>query len=118
MKHLQKGFTLIELMIVVAVIGILGAIAMPNYRDYTQHAANGACLAEAKSYVSMTIAAIADGRAPVTLTGGSCAGVLSMTKADYTDNLPITFTAQTRGNETAKRDVTCQGGSGTCALAP
>ena len=68
-KHFQKGFTLIELMIVVAIIGILAAIAIPAYQDYTIRAQ----VTEGLNLAGATKAAVAEtfantGAWPVDLT--------------------------------------------------
>ena len=65
MKAVQKGFTLIELMIVVAIIGILAAVALPAYQDYT-----------ARSKMSEVILAASACRTSITETVQSVSGSL------------------------------------------
>ena len=99
MKKMQQGFTLIELMIVVAIIGILAAVALPAYQDYTVRAR----VTEGLSLAASAKTAVAENAASGTAlnTGwdapAATDNVTSVAVAGATGVITVTYTAVAGG---------------------
>ena len=106
MNRLQKGFTLIELMIVVAIIGILAAIAIPAYQDYTIRAQ----VSEGMNLAAAAKAAVAEtylnkGAAPVARINAGMSAAATDTSGKYVVSVGVTngTILITYGNEVSRQ---------------
>ncbi len=102
-RRVQAGFTLIELMIVVAIIGILAAVALPAYQDYTKRAKVSEVVLAASS-CRTGITEVYQTSSATTITGGNwgCESTTQLSKyvasVGTDDNGVVTVTAQNFGD--------------------
>ena len=114
-----KGFTLIELMIVVAILGVLMAVAIPSYYNFVKQASAEACLSESKNYANHVYYQYYSEDKHVGLPSPQYGVCLEITDASNWNESTTDLVIHAKSKYSKKIDIECDFKDGvSCSLLP
>lgn len=115
----MKGFTLIELMIVVAIIGVLTAIAVPGYMLYQKQTQVNACLYEAKSYSNIVFVGLFDQNDETNPTAPDISSCSFITNASSWNESTTNLMIEAKSKDSTTVNIKCDLSKGAnCTIIP
>lgn len=115
----KRGFTLIEIMIVVAVIGVLGAIAFPTYIQYVKRSEVNACLAEVKAYSNTVYLILNNPEKDQVIPVADNSACMQITDASSWDETTTNLIIEAKSKKSTTVNIKCDLNKGAnCVIVP